>query len=118
MQRMPRTAQPYNRNHSTVRKVVTPLPAAPAAAAAAPALASVPIVQAPTFGQSIKDGFGLGLGSSLANRLVSNIFGPPQIAVAGAAAQAPTKPELTAYEQCIVEHREDHAVCGHLLQKK
>jgi hypothetical protein len=37
-----------------------------------------PVVQSSNYGffQSIKDGFGLGLGSSVANRVVDNIMGP------------------------------------------
>lgn len=47
----------------------------------------------PTLGQSVKDGFGLGVGSSLGHRAVSWMFGPPAVAsvpAAGAATGAPT----------------------------
>lgn len=104
--RMPRPASP-NRNHSTVRKVM-PAPA--------PVPAPVPAsVQGTTLGQTIKDGIGFGIGSAIANRLVSNIFGPPQITIAGPKSE---KSQLTEYEQCIIENREDYAVCGHLLRNK
>jgi hypothetical protein len=46
----------------------------PIAAAAAPN----------TFGQSIKDGFGLGIGVSVADRIVGSLFGPRKVEVTGA----------------------------------
>jgi len=58
----------------------------------------------PTIGQAIKEGFGVGIGVSLANRVVSGLFGPPTIQVA----------QPTPFEQCIAEHRDDIAVCAHL----
>jgi hypothetical protein len=109
LQRMPRSAPaaplavPNKSKHATVRSVVPPAYAPPP---------PPPQMQAPTLGQSIKDGFGLGLGSSIASRLVSNIFGPPTITVQTAQRQP------TEYEQCLVEHRDDPGVCGHLAQKK
>lgn len=61
-------------------------------------------VTTPTIGQAIKEGFGVGIGVSLANRVVSGLFGPPTIQVA----------QPTPFEQCIAEHRDDVAVCAHL----
>ena len=60
-----------------------------------------------TLGQSIKQGFGFGIGSAIAHR----IFGPSTVAVS-------QKTEPTAYEQCIAEHRDDIALCAHLAEKK
>lgn len=105
---MPRPTS-SNRNHSTVRKVM-PAPAPVPAPMPQPVPAAT--VQGSTLGQTIKDGIGFGIGSAIANRLVSNMFGPPQVAIAG------PKSQLTEYEQCIIENREDYAVCGHLLRNK
>ena len=53
-------------------------------------------VSGPTLGQSVKDGFGLGVGSSLGHRAVSWMFGPPAVGVAtptaGGPAAAPADP--------------------------
>lgn len=65
----------------------------------------------PTIGQSMKEGFGLGVGVSLANRLVSGIFGPPTIQTQ---AVQTTNPTVSAFEQCIAEHRDDIGACAHL----
>lgn len=64
---------------------------------------------APTLGQSLKDGFGLGMGSAIAHRMVSGIFGSPSVTV---------QREPTAFEQCVAEHRDDVALCAHLAEKK
>lgn len=66
---------------------------------------------APNISQSIKDGFGVGIGFSLANRLVSGIFGPPTVQTQQTVIY---KSQPTAFEQCISEHRDDVAVCAHL----
>lgn len=66
----------------------------------------------PTLGQSIKDGFGLGIGSAIGHRIVSGIFGAPTVNVT----TAPREP--TAFEKCISEHRDDVALCAHLAEKK
>ena len=58
------------------------------------------VQQAPTLGQTIKQGFGFGIGNAIAHR----IFG--------------SRKEPTPYEQCIAEHRDDAAVCAHLAQTK
>ena len=58
---------------------------------------------------SIKEGFGLGVGMSVARSL----FG------GGAPVQhQPQKSEPTEFERCIAEHKDDVAVCAHLAQKK
>jgi hypothetical protein len=81
-------------------------------APAPPAKVSSPPVYAPTLGQSLKDGFGLGFGSAIAQRMVSGIFGAPTIQT------VPAKAEPTAFEQCVAEHRDDVAICAHLAQNK
>jgi hypothetical protein len=70
----------------------------------APVTLSVPAYRPPTIGQSIKEGFGVGVGVSLANRLVSGIFGPPTVQTI----------QVSAFEQCIAEHRDDVGACAHL----
>ena len=63
----------------------------------------------PTLGQTIKEGFGFGVGNAIAQRVVTGFFGAPKIAVTAVP---------TAYEQCIAEHRDDVALCAHLAEKK
>lgn len=85
-----------------------------------PPPSSPPVIQhhtapaaTPTLGQSIKDGFGLGIGSAIGQRIVSGIFGAPTVAVT--AAPAPREP--TAFEKCVAEKRlahDDIALCAHL----
>jgi hypothetical protein len=64
---------------------------------------------APSFGQTIKEGFGFGFGNAIAQRVATSIFGAPKIQ---------TERVPTAYEQCIAEHRDDAALCAHLAQTK
>lgn len=78
-----------------------------------PSPSSVVQYKPPTIGQSIKEGFGVGIGVSLANRLVSNIFGPPTIQTSSPTVNPPYSAP-TPFEQCIAEHREDITVCAHL----
>ena len=68
------------------------------------------VMPAPSLGQSIKDGIGLGIGSAIGHRIVSSIFGAPTVSVA--AQHVPT-----AFEKCIVENRDDVALCAHLAEK-
>jgi hypothetical protein len=67
-------------------------------------------VQQPSLGESIKSGFGFGLGSSIAH----NIFGsrPAQAPAQSAPMTEPTK--LTSYEQCLVDTHGDLTGCKHL----
>ena len=60
----------------------------------------------------MKDGFGLGIGSAIAHRVVSGIFGAPTVNTVA----APREP--TAFEQCVAEHRDDIGICAHLAEKK
>ena len=72
---------------------------------------------APTLGQSMKDGFGLGVGVSIADRLVSSVFGPRQVQMVPVPI-IETKKELTTYERCLelTLGREDP--CAHLKESK
>ena len=82
-----------------------------------PTPAYAPPAASPTIGQAIKEGFGVGIGVSLANRVMSGLFGPPTIQVAQPAQPAQSvihQSQPTPFEQCIAEHRDDVAVCAHL----
>jgi hypothetical protein len=63
--------------------------------------------------QRAKEGFGLGIGVSLAQRAVSAVFGPPTMAVT---TPKSASRELTEYEQCLIENS-DIGLCAHLLKK-
>jgi len=65
----------------------------------------------------MKEGFGLGVGVSIADRLVSSVFGPRQVQMVPAPTQEQKK-ELTPYERCleITLGREDP--CAHLKEPK
>lgn len=83
---MPRSSS----NGARPKAVARVAPAAPSFQ-----LPAVPTVAGPTLGQSVKDGFGLGIGSSLGSRAVSWMFGPPTVSVAAAppaAGAAPADP--------------------------
>jgi hypothetical protein len=71
-----------------------------------PTISSPPVTytpQGPTFGQSIKDGFGFGLGSAIAHRII----GPAPVVV-----QAPaTTTQSSEYERCMKESFNDAELC-------
>jgi hypothetical protein len=67
---MPRTASSSSRPKSSVPAVRHSAPVAP--------FHTTP--SGPTLGQSIKDGIGLGIGSSIGHRITSAFFGPPTVA--------------------------------------
>jgi hypothetical protein len=61
----------------------------------------------------MKDGFGLGVGSAIAQRVVSGIFGAPKIEMTS----QPQQQQPTAYEQCMKQNSNDHNTCkGYLSQ--
>jgi hypothetical protein len=60
-----------------------------------------------TLGQSIKQGFGFGVGSHLANAILGPAGRPSE--------QPPSVPN--EYKQCMRENNDDKAACAHLLQK-
>jgi hypothetical protein len=64
----------------------------------------------PSLLQNAKEGFGLGIGVSLAQRAVSAVFGAPEVRM------VPVK-EPTEYEKCLIENR-DIGICAHLLKKE
>ena len=65
-------------------------------------------VRQPSFFQTVKEGFALGVGSSIGHRIVGAVMGPLQ--------QTPVEHSKThEYEQCMKEH--DKAVCERFLLK-
>ena len=62
-----------------------------------------------TLGQSIKQGFGVGVGSRLANGILGPASHPSEFK------SIDSKP--TEYKQCMTENNDDKAACAHLLQK-
>uniref|UniRef100_A0A6C0DBP4 CHCH domain-containing protein n=1 Tax=viral metagenome TaxID=1070528 RepID=A0A6C0DBP4_9ZZZZ len=92
---------------------------------------------APSFGQTLKEGFAFGTGSAIAHRVVGAIFGPVFGSGSGSGSgsssgsgstptpQATLTPQATqsyptAYEQCLAEHRESDPLgyCAHLLKRE
>jgi hypothetical protein len=79
----------------------------------------------PSIGQIVKQGFGFGIGSSIANRLVSSVLGPPQQTIPRQqqemtqVSSQETKREpvySVAYNQCVLEGG-NHEVCKQYLDK-
>jgi hypothetical protein len=100
-QRMPR--------QSTTKKAIAPVSIVPRQSSS---------VSAPTFGQTLKEGFAFGTGSAIAHRVVGAIFGPR---TENAPATAPATPaKATPYEQCLAEHYDSDPLgfCAHLLKRE
>lgn len=73
--------------------------------------------QYPSFGQIVKEGFGFGIGSSIANRVVSSVLGPTQQSQPIQVSSQETKREpvySVAYNQCVLEGG-NHEVCKQYL---
>ena len=70
---------------------------------------------APTLGQTMKDGFGLGVGVSIADRLVGAIFGPRQVQMIPV---LEPKPAQTVYERCLELTLGREEPCAHLKESK
>jgi hypothetical protein len=82
-----------------------------------PTISSPPITYTPgpTLGQSIKDGFGFGLGSAIAHRII----GPAPVVVqhqqTPASSASPQHPP--EYERCMKESFNDVELCKEYLTK-
>jgi hypothetical protein len=67
----------------------------------------MPIITPPSLGQSLKDGFGLGVGSAIAQRMVTSVFGPPTVntvvtnPVQQATREDPCFKERMAFDTCM-----------------
>ena len=79
-----------------------------------------PSATAPSFGQSMKDGFGLGVGSAIAQRVIGGLLGAPTVNVVNKTDQtqtqtqtkaSPCEKEHIAFESCIKTHSVD-TFCG------
>lgn len=74
-----------------------------------------PVPSAPTFGQTLKEGFALGTGSAIAHRMISSVFGAPTVNVqtpsSSQAVQQPCEKERTAFENCMKTKSTDD-FCG------
>ena len=75
-----------------------------------PSTSQTPVQIQTTLGQSIKQGFGFGVGSHLANA----ILGPASRQ--NPSESKPTESKPTEYSQCMIEHN-DKAACAYLLEK-
>lgn len=81
----------------------------------------IPVVQRPTLGQSIKDGFGLGLGASVARNLVDNWFQKPvpsqpvQTTPVSSGTSVATEYQKKEYIQCM-QTIKDHEHCKKLIE--
>ncbi len=99
---MPRTSSsssrsaPSRSSHAPAR--VAPLPPP---VSSAPPSAPISVASSTSFGQAIKEGAGFAVG----NRLVSAIFGPPQIAVAAAAAAPVVAAPAAKTDPCEEQRR-------------
>lgn len=61
--------------------------------------------------QSMKEGFGLGIGSSIAHNVVGRMFGAPAYTPSQAKPQKPCAAELKAFENCLLSE-ETRPFCG------
>lgn len=68
-----------------------------------------------SLGQSMKEGFGLGVGVSIADRLVGAIFGPRQVQMIPV---PEPKPAQTVYERCLELTLGREEPCAHLKEPK
>ncbi len=81
--------------------------------------------QPPTLGQSMKDGFGLGVGSAIAQRVVSGIFGAPTVNIqqsdTSVIKQEPIKVvgkfDKKAFEACMEENYNNYDSCKKHLEE-
>jgi len=65
--------------------------------------------------QTVKDGFGFGVGSAIAHRMVSAVVGP-QVRAEPQSVSPEIDQRNLAYEQCLVENPNDVIVCKYLLE--
>jgi len=65
------------------------------------------VVPKPSLGNSMKEGFGLGIGMSVARNIVDRVMGPAQQAPAQ---QAPAQQALTEFKKCM-QKNDDYEVC-------
>lgn len=106
---MPRSSPPSKTSSTSYRPKTSIAPPPPALRNPNSTVGHpVPLLPTPTLGQSIKEGFGLGAGSAIAQRMVSAVFGPPTINTVNTSSTsgfAPAKEacekERYAFETCM-----------------
>ncbi len=105
-------ASSFGSSSSASRPVTPKLPAVPhSTPVGSPALQPIQ----PTFGQTIKEGFGFGIGSAIAHR----IFGGTRV-VEHVHTQQSTQPQTIQnpeYVQCLKESNQNVDACKHLLDQ-
>jgi hypothetical protein len=62
----------------------------------------------PTFGQTVKEGLGLGLGSAIGHRVVGAVLGPPTIQTQ---VQAPAQKPDDLWQRCLERTNFDVEKC-------
>ena len=67
-----------------------------------------PVVPLPSLGQSIKDGFGLGVGVSVARNIVDGVFNMFSVPKS-------SNPKISEYEKCLEYSSNDIEKCKSLL---
>ena len=63
-------------------------------------LVPTPMIQPPSFGQTIKEGIGFGAGSAIGHRVVGAILGP---SVATTAPSTPSESKQPSQQKCVSE---------------
>lgn len=101
---MPRSSTPSHNKPAPPRSY---LPAVKKPSAVVPFHPTAPTTS-PSFGQSMKDGFGLGLGSGLGHAVINRMFGPsypivPQPPPVGQQKE-PCESERKAFEACLLNN--------------
>jgi len=77
--------------------------------------ATFPVSRPSSLLQTVKDGFGFGVGSAIAHRMVSAVAGP-QVRAEPQSVSPEIDQRNLAYEQCLVENPNDVIVCKYLLE--
>jgi hypothetical protein len=123
---MPRSSSFKSSSHRSVAPAPVPFHAAKPVHLPPPPPTVTPVSYAPSFGQSIKDGFGLGIGSSIARNLVDGWFHRPAAPTTQVTPELssvvssglPVKTELQKkeYIQCM-QTINDHAHCKKLMEE-
>ena len=123
---MPRVSSFKSSNHRSVAPAPAPMPAPKPVHLPPPPPTATPVSYTPSFGQSIKDGFGLGIVSSVARNLVDGWFHKPAVPTTQVAPEPssvvssglPVKTELQKkeYVQCM-QTINDHDHCKKLMDE-
>jgi hypothetical protein len=107
---------PRSSSSSSKPKSNYPVQRAPSIHSTLPTPSSTPLpVSQPSLGQMVKEGIGFGVGSAIAQRAVSAVFGAPTINMTSSPSQQnvvrPCEKELNAFETCMKTKSSDD-FCG------